>query len=277
MAVHVVRRDHNAQGGHYREKPEGLSRLASLAVSPSRHAGRRALFSTLVGGLLANMAHRTCLRRDPPRRPCRRHLARTQGGHAHRLHEGPRRGLAPRQKRGLAGMGGPHGAHRPSRRGGKRRRQRLREGEARRMAGNARAEVHLPCVRAGEALHDDKAQAPGGSRALRDSQRPPPLGKPRRGSGVAGLLRALVRLVGRLPQGEGGRRRQGPVQARTAEKGAPQPREARARRHAVHLPRCEAAGRRSRSRHEQPDRRRRERRAARDAQAPSGHGPGAAH
>ena len=145
------------------------------------------------------------------------------------------------------------------------------------MAGNARAEVHLPCVRAGEALHDDKAQAPGGSRALRDSQRPPPLGKPRRGSGVAGLLRALVCRVGRLPQGEGDHRRQGPVQARTAEKGAPQPREARARRHAVHLPRCEAAGRRSRSRHEQPDRRRRECPAARDAQAPSGHGPGAAH
>ena len=52
------------------------------------------------------------------------------------------------------------------RRGRHRRRERVRQGRARDLAAHQGPEVHLPRLLAGQALHDDAAEAPGGARAL---------------------------------------------------------------------------------------------------------------
>ena len=72
----------------------------------------------------------------------------------------------------LEGVVGPHGADPGARRGRHRRRERVRQGRARDLAAHQGPEVHLPRPLAGQALHDDAAEAPGGARALPHRARP---------------------------------------------------------------------------------------------------------
>ena len=76
------------------------------------------------------------------------------------------------QVRELEGVVGPHVAD-PGARGGRhRRRERVRQGRARDLAAHQGPEVHLPRLLAGQALHDDAAEAPDGARALPHRSRP---------------------------------------------------------------------------------------------------------
>ena len=99
------------------------------------------------------------------------------------------------------------------------RRHGVRVGRPPGMAAHEGPEVPLPRVRAGEEVHDDEAEAPGGQGALRararaDAPRDPPPG------GLVGrALPAAVRVLGRLPRGRERGGRPAPVHPREAQEG----------------------------------------------------------
>lgn len=192
MALHVLRRVHHATLQQQGEHAGPLPGLAPVEADPSPNGNAREDLQEPDLGVLVPVADRPAVRRDPPRRPRRRHLAQAQLRRPDRVHGGARRRLAPGQERELAGMGGPHGAHGAARRRRGRRRQRVREGQAGRVAGDQGAEMHLPRVRAGQAVHHDQAAHPGRRRPVRDSQRPAEGRDARRRSRVAGRVRQMV-------------------------------------------------------------------------------------
>ena len=125
----------------------------------------------------------------------------------------------------------PHGPHSAPRGGGYRWWQWLSEGTKAAVAHHARAEVHLPCVRAGEALYDHKAKDPGGSRPLRACQK----ASQGRGLGARGRMgRRLRHVVLRLRRVS----ERGDHKRRGAQ--LPCPRAAREGQKLAHRP-CEAA------------------------------------
>ena len=172
-AVHVLRGHGDAQGRQFRQAALALPQVAALeaAAGRARDAGEDLPAQDLA--LLVHMAGGARLRRGPPRRPRGRAVARKVLRGARRLHRRARRRLAPRQERVEGGAVGAHVPHRPSRRRGARRRGRVRGGEEGGVAANPRPEMHLPCVRAGQALHHDASEAAGRGRALRDREGPP--------------------------------------------------------------------------------------------------------
>lgn len=151
-------------------------------------------------GVLAHLAPAARHRRGVPRRLRGRHLPLAQGLRAHRQKRGARAGAVCGKKRELKRLQGPHGPHGASRGGGCRRGQRLPEGAKAAVAHHARAEVRLPRVRAGEALHDHEAKDPGRSRPLRACQEAPQ----GRGLGALGRmgrrLRQVVLRLRRVPE-----------------------------------------------------------------------------
>lgn len=89
-----------------------------------------------------------------------------------------------------------------TRRGRHRWRERVRQGRARDLAAHQGPEVHLPCLLAGQALHDDTAEAPGGARALRHRARPHGHRGAEPGRALGRAPHRLMRLLGRLPRGK---------------------------------------------------------------------------
>lgn len=125
MALHVLRRVHHATLQQQGEHAGPLPGLAPVEADPSPNGNAREDLQEPDLGVLVPVADRPAVRRDPPRRPCRRHLAQAQLRRPDRVHGGARRRLAPGQERELAGVGGPHGAHCAARRRRDRRRQRV--------------------------------------------------------------------------------------------------------------------------------------------------------
>ena len=120
----------------------------------------------------------------------------------------------------LEGVVGPHVAD-PGARGGRhRRRERVRQGRARDLAAHQGPEVHLPRLLAGQALHDDAAEAPGGARALPHRARPHGHRDAAPGRALGRALPRLVRVLGRLPGGQDRGGRQEGLHPREAEAGA---------------------------------------------------------
>ena len=98
------------------------------------------------------------------RAPRRRDLGRARPRRAHMLQRREGGLLVHGEVGELEGVVGPHVAD-PGARGGRhRRRERVRQGRARDLAAHQGPEVHLPRLLAGQALHDDAAEAPGGAR-----------------------------------------------------------------------------------------------------------------
>lgn len=211
--------------------------MAPLEGLAGRDAGRRAVIQAQDGRVLGGLAHARPRRRAPPRALRRRGLGRARPRRAHMLQrrEG---GLLVHGKVGeLEGVVGPHGAD-PGARGGRhRRRERVRQGRARDLAAHQGPEVRLPRLLAGQALHDDAAEAAGGARALPHRARP----HGHRGAAPGGALGRApprpVRILGRLPGGQGRGGRQEGLHPREAEAGALVAVVAGVGGDAVHLPR----------------------------------------
>lgn len=141
------------------------------------------------------------------------------------------------QGRRTRGRGRPSW-RRSRRRGGRhRRRERVRQGRARDLAAHQGPEVHLPRLLAGQALHDDAAEATGGARALPHRARPHGHRDAAPGGALGRALPRLVRVLGRLPGGQDRGGRQEGLHPREAEAGALVAVVAGVGGDAVHLPR----------------------------------------
>lgn len=111
-------------------------------------------------------------RRAPPRAPRRWDLSCARPRRAHMLQRREGGLLVHGEVGELEGVVRPHGADPGARRGRHRRRDRVRQGRSRDLAAHQGPEVHLPRLLAGQALHDDAAEAPSGARALPHRARP---------------------------------------------------------------------------------------------------------
>lgn len=229
-----------------------VPRLAFAEEDPRRDGAARPHVQGRHLAILEDMAGQPRMRRDPPRRPRRRHLDQTQVRRADRaVRRRKRHRVAPRAQRELRGVGGAHVPDRAARRRRHRRRGRHRGGPARAVALDARAKMHLPRVRAGQALHDDAPEDAGRRRPLRHRQEAAEGRGRRRRRRLACLLRRLVLGLRRVSEGEGRGRRRREVQARAAQEGAKGAGEALQGGDPVHLPgRRPRQGRRG-SRHQQ--------------------------
>ena len=142
----------------------GEARVAPLEGLPGGDAGRRTVLQAQDGRVLGGLANARPRRRAPPRALRRRDLGRERPRRAHMLQQ-RETGLLVHGKVGeLEGMVGPHVAD-PGARGGRhRRREQVRQGRARDLTAHQGPEMHLPRLLAGQALHHDAAEAPGGAR-----------------------------------------------------------------------------------------------------------------
>lgn len=237
VEVHGLWRVDDGEVRRHGDKAGRVPRVAPLQGLPSGDAGRRAVLQAQDGRVLGGLAHVRPRRRAPPRALRRRYLGRARPRRAHMLQrrEG---GLLVHGKVGeLEGVVGPHGAD-PGARGGRhRRRERVRQGRARDLAAHQGPEVHLPRLLAGQALHDDAAEATGGARALPHRARPHGHRDAAPGGALGRALPRLVRVLGRLPGGQDRGGRQEGLHPREAEAGALVAVVAGVGGDAVHLPR----------------------------------------
>ena len=170
VEVHGLRRLlHRALRRHDRPA-QGVPGLAHVQGLSGRYARRRAHVQAEHVGVLGDLADARARRRAPPRPLRRRDLAGQGARRAHMLQRGARRLVVPRAIRDGARLVRAHGAHTGTRRRRHGRRQRLRQGRARGLAGDARTALRVPRLLAGQALHDDPPEAPGGRGAVRPGQ-----------------------------------------------------------------------------------------------------------
>ena len=123
-----------------------VPRLASVEEDPGRDGAARPHVQGRRLAILEDVAGQPRMRRDPPRRPRRRHLDQAQVRRADRaVRRRKRHRVAPRAQRELRGVGGAHVPHRAARRRRHRRRGRHRGGPAR--SGPRRACKDAPSTR----------------------------------------------------------------------------------------------------------------------------------
>ena len=259
--------DHGLVRRHRREA-RGVPGMAHVEGHPALDARAGAHVQEEDRRVLARLAHARADGRGPPGALRRRDLAVPRPRGADRPRRGARGVVVHGAGGDLEGLGGADGAHPGAGRRGMRRRDRVREGEAARLAGRAGPEVPLPRVLPGEALYHLAPEAPGRAGALRPGRRAHAPRDPPAGRMVGRALPAVVRVLGGLPRGRLLRRREAPVHAREAQEGEVVALPAGERGHALHLPGPDPGRGWAAAQDEQPDRGRRQRAAAGHAQEP---------
>lgn len=249
----------------------GVPGVAHLQGHPALDARAGAHVQEEDRRVLARLADARADRRGPPGALRRRDLARPRPRGADRPRRGARGVVVHGAGGGLEGLGGPDGADPGPGGGGVRRRDRVRERAAARLAGRAGAEVPLPRVLAGEEVHDLAAEAPGGQGALRPRDRAHAPGHAPAGGLVGGALPAVVRVLGGLPRGRLLRGREARARPREAQEGEVVALAARLPGDALHLPGPRARLGGPAAAHQQRHRGRGQRPAARHAQEPPRH------
>ena len=230
VEVHGLRRVDDGEVRRHGDEAGRVPRVAPLQGLPGGDAGRRAVLQAQDGRVLGGLAHARPRRRAAPRALRRRDLGRARPRGAHMLQRRAGGLLVHGEVGELEGVVGPHVAD-PGARGGRhRRRERVRQGRARDLAAHQGPEVRLPRLLAGQALHDDAAEAPGGARPHGHRDAAP-------GRALGRALPRLVRVLGRLPGGQDRGGRQEGLHPREAEAGALVAVVAGVGGDAVHLPR----------------------------------------
>ena len=213
-----------------------VSGVAALKGEAGGHAWPGAHVQEARGRILADLAHAGTRGRGSSGTLPRRHLARPEPRRADSLRRQVR-GLVVHGRVGnLKGLGGTHGAHPGTGRGGVRWRNRVRFGGPPDMAAHESPEVPVPCVFAGEEVHDHEGKALGLQRALRAFHRAHASGHPSAGRLVGRALSSVVRVLGRLPRGCLLHRRETRIHTREVKKGPLITLETRLAGDALHLP-----------------------------------------
>lgn len=187
---------------HLGTRPRGLHLLAAVEEGlagrlPGRGRTFRRRTAAFWGGVWPMPE---AVRRGAPRRVRGRDMGDPERGGADRLHGAPRSLLAPRARRDERRVEVAAVESGAARRRRHRRRQQVRQGRRGRIAPHQGAEVRLPRVLPGQALHDNQAKAPGGRRAVRVGKGATPYRDARPGEMVGRALLRAVGVLARLPR-----------------------------------------------------------------------------
>ena len=270
VEVREVRGLADGQVRHHGGEARGVPLVAVLQGDPARDARAGKGLQEEDGRVLAGVAHAAPDGRGAQGRLRGRDIPGARPRGPHRVLRRARAVLVHGAVRDLEGLGGAALADPGALRRGHGRRERLRAGRARHLAGDAGPALRVPRVLPGEALHDLAPAPAGRRRALRARKGAPARREPTPGRVVVRALHAVVRVLGRLPRGEERRRREARLHAREAQEGEVVALEARQPGDPIHLPRSRARAGGAAALDEQPDRGRGERAAQGPPQEPQG-------